>query len=316
MSDADLPLSIVLCTHRRAELLAGVVRSLTEQDVASSRFEVLVVDNDHQPNAEVQAIVERHRPDMDIRYLHETNIGLSHARNSGGKAARSDYIAYLDDDVRVPSGYLAVILRDLGEYAPDICGGPYFPFYLDSKPVWFRDAYGTSSRGSGVRFLSDNEFLDGGNIVFQRKVLEEAGWFDAAYGMSGNRVWYGEETAVQMRARQENPDIGILYDSKAYVLHLVAARKMRVGFQLWMAYQLGRSQTYLWLPEPERAQAMESAPMALPRIVLRLISDALVGVLFRSRKRYPLWQSYYCEHMSRWARRLGNNVTLLMDRSA
>ena len=47
MSQADpgLAVSVVICTRNRADLLADVLRTLCEQALDASRYEIIVVDN-------------------------------------------------------------------------------------------------------------------------------------------------------------------------------------------------------------------------------------------------------------------------------
>ncbi len=86
--------SVVLPTYRRQHVLARAIDSILRQTM--SQWEVLVVDD--EPNTETNRIVESYS-DPRIRYLaHQRNRGLSAARNTGIRNARSEYIAFLDDD--------------------------------------------------------------------------------------------------------------------------------------------------------------------------------------------------------------------------
>ena len=307
------PLSIVICTRRRPELLEGAVGALASQEGREACFEVLVVDNDDRPDTGVERVVEQYRSALDIRYVRERTIGLSHARNAGGREARADYIGYLDDDVRVPSTYVATVLTGLTEYDPDVLGGPYHPLYADPKPAWFRDEYAAGCRLGDARFLSRGEFVSGGNVVLRRGVLEAAGWFDPNYGMRGDRRWYAEETALQLRAWDRNPALKVYFDPAAWVHHLVPACKMRVGYGLRTSFRMGRCQADLFPTGAGGGADKKGSVSTLARVSLHLCCDGTFGVLFRKRERYPCWQNYYCEHVSKWFRRLGHAVALVRD---
>ena len=47
-------ISIVICTHRRFELLKLAVKSMVNQSAKSDLYEVIVVDNDIRQNKEVK----------------------------------------------------------------------------------------------------------------------------------------------------------------------------------------------------------------------------------------------------------------------
>ena len=125
-------LSIIICTHRRVKLFKGALQSLLEQTACSELFEIIVVDNDVNPTPEIKKLVSNALNRIKIIYLHEPKLGLSNARNAGGQFSQADYFGYFDDDAKAPPHYVETLLQTLKEYSPDICGGPYYPFYLYS----------------------------------------------------------------------------------------------------------------------------------------------------------------------------------------
>ncbi|MCP4270019.1 MAG: glycosyltransferase family 2 protein [Candidatus Brocadiaceae bacterium] len=305
--------SIVICTHRRFDLLVGAVQSLVVQSSSPATFEVIVVDNDHKPNPEVQKIVSNVSSKIQIRYLHESKLGLSHARNAGGKIATSDYIGYMDDDAKANPKYIETLLNVLHEHSPDICGGPHYPFYLGQKPDWFHDSYGTGTRGDVARCLTTNEYLDGGNIIFHRSVLKQTGWFDPALGMTGKKVWYGEETMVIIRARKLMKDLIVYYDPDVYVQHLVPTRKMSILNKFKKEFQTGRSQIYFWIPEKELQGYRSKAPVNVIRILLSTLFKIIQQLISRDRSRYPFIQNFLFEEVSKSFTALGEQLTLTID---
>lgn len=306
-------LSIVICTHRRFDLLDGAVASLANQENVTAPFEVLVVDNDHAPNAEVQMVVARYSDRLDIRYIHEGRLGLSHARNTGGHAAAAEYVAYIDDDAKACPSLVAKWILHIAEYSPNIMGGPWLPFYLTQKPRWFRNAYGAGSLGDQERWLRNGEYLSGMNIIFRKALLDELGWFDPQHGMVGDTVWYGEETAVQIKARLVYPDIKVYYDPQAYVKHLVPRRKMSIMWKIKSSFQFGRSQTYFWLSPIEQSMSPTHLIWNLILIGMRLIWGFGPGLLLRDRHQYRYWQNYVFERLSRLIGSLGQTCRLLLD---
>lgn len=86
--------SVIIPTYKRPQLLQRAIYSVLRQTYAD--FEILVVD-DCSPD-DTQATVWS-IGDSRLRYLrHETNKGLPAVRNTGIRAARGTYIAFLDDD--------------------------------------------------------------------------------------------------------------------------------------------------------------------------------------------------------------------------
>ncbi|GGL38226.1 glycosyl transferase [Halarchaeum grantii] len=93
--DGDAPrVSVVIPAYRRAAVLPRAVDSALAQTMAD--LEVVVVDDGSPDDT---AAVVRAYDDPRVRYVaHETNRGVSAARNTGIEAARGDYVAFLDSD--------------------------------------------------------------------------------------------------------------------------------------------------------------------------------------------------------------------------
>src|SRR5881296_1050143 len=99
------PLTVLVCTHNRADLLRGALESLEP-----TRFEVLVVDNastDATPAVVAECAA---RAKIEIRCARETELGLDAARNRGLREAAGEFVAFLDDDARARHDWAAEIL--------------------------------------------------------------------------------------------------------------------------------------------------------------------------------------------------------------
>ena len=86
-------LSVIICTHDRAEILPDAMRSVLAQDFAD--YELVVVDDGSTDDT--REVVES-MSDPRLRYVYRPNGGLSAARNTGADAARGELVVFLDDD--------------------------------------------------------------------------------------------------------------------------------------------------------------------------------------------------------------------------
>jgi glycosyltransferase involved in cell wall biosynthesis len=95
--DSSLPLpqvSVIIPTRNRRKMLALTLRSVLWQQGVS--FEVVVVDD---ASTDDSGTVVQSFADSRIRLVrHDTAGGVSRARNTGIAHARSDWLAFLDDD--------------------------------------------------------------------------------------------------------------------------------------------------------------------------------------------------------------------------
>jgi glycosyltransferase involved in cell wall biosynthesis len=304
--DENVPvlISVVICTHNRAALLAEALRTLCEQALDSNEYEVIVVDNDSTDHT--RSVTEEFALRFpNIRYCLETKIGLSHARNRGWQEARGEYVAYTDDDCKLPSQWLSVAKEIIEQKSFGLFGGPFFPFYDSPKPLWFKDSYRSLGFGDEARFLTKREDLIGNNLFIRRALLEKFGGFDASLGMNGKQIAYGEETELQMRMRKLMPDLEIFYDPRLYVYHLVRVERMKTGWLIREFFAKGR---YVYMTEHGNdAPPFGRLPLLLRaiKVALEFLVDISYGVLTRNRGQYPCFQNYFYEHSSRYLRGWG-----------
>lgn len=102
-----IKLSIIVPIYGVEQYLHKCVDSLLAQDLASSEYEIILVD-DESPDACPQICDEYARMSQEsrvksqelpcIRVIHRKNGGLSAARNTGIKVAKGEYICFVDSD--------------------------------------------------------------------------------------------------------------------------------------------------------------------------------------------------------------------------
>ena len=109
-------ITVVIPTYNRHVLLQRAVRSVLAQE--HEDFELVVVD-DASPDV-TQDVVESIR-DSRVRYLRrEKNGSAGAARNTGVKAARGEWICFLDDDDEYLPDYLRRMNMAFEQAAPEI----------------------------------------------------------------------------------------------------------------------------------------------------------------------------------------------------
>jgi glucosyl-dolichyl phosphate glucuronosyltransferase len=183
----DAPqVSVVMCTYNRGDLLGDAIASvLAQQDHQTPPFEVLVVDNNS--NDRTREVVERFAAaDRRLRYIFESEQGLSHARNAAILEARAPLIAFTDDDVRAEPCWVAGIQRAFDEHPEvDVVGGRVLPIWPLTPPDWLtRDHWAPLALvdyGDVPVAVTDTNpiCLVGANLAFRRSVFDTVGVFAA-----------------------------------------------------------------------------------------------------------------------------------------
>ena len=219
---AYIPISVVVCTRDRADMLYACLRALVSLDYP--QYEVIVVDN--SPSNEDTAKLVRSFP---VRYVREPRRGLDWARNCGIAAASHDLIAFTDDDARPDRKWLRAISSAFTD--PDVAAvtGMVAPAELetDSQQL-FEFGYGGMGKGFlRRRFTKENTPLEqllwahvfgvGANMAFRRKALEEVGTFDVALDVGTPSGSGGDLEMLHRLLARGNT---ILYDPAALVWHV------------------------------------------------------------------------------------------------
>src|SRR5579862_5391234 len=104
-----MELTVCVCTHDRPNHVSACLSGLARQSVARDRFDVVVVDSCSPAPArdELRSLVAA---DQRARLIRLDQPGVSAARNAGAASARTEYIAYIDDDAIPAEDWVETIL--------------------------------------------------------------------------------------------------------------------------------------------------------------------------------------------------------------
>ena len=105
----SMPLiSVIIPCYNYAHFLPDAVNSVLKQQESRLAVEIIVVDDGSRDNTATVA----QGMGAAIRYIHQENQGLSAARNTGIRAARGEYMVFLDADDLLTPGMLASQLNN------------------------------------------------------------------------------------------------------------------------------------------------------------------------------------------------------------
>lgn len=234
----EIAASIVICTHRRPELLGACLDSLIGQRVGGGSpdpangirgaHEILVIDN--SALAEGRPVVESRQAafalrGVPLRHILEVRPGVGFARNRGVAEAAGALIAFIDDDERACDGWLERLLEPfhrLGD-AVDIVAGEVEPDFGDvPRPDWLTDTmlHLFSCRwgwDSEARFLREAEWFGEGNCAFRKRLMDGRS-FPTDLGRKGDGL-LANEGMVFMEMR--GAGAAVYYVPAATVSHVI-----------------------------------------------------------------------------------------------
>ena len=297
-------ISVVICTYNRVDIFVDALKTMCNQTLDALFYEVIVVDNNSSDNTAHVAkdFCERF---SNVRYCLESKQGLSHARNRGWREAQGEYVAYIDDDCKVPEQWLAVAKDIIERFSPGVFGGPAYAFYKTPKPRWFKDSYGSHEPFKDARILKNEECIEifGMNMCFRRSLLETLGGFDVRLGMCGEKIAYCEETALILHISNNMTDDLIYYDPRLWLYHLVRKKKMTVRWLVHSWFTIGQYSNYCSdIPQSNgRLQLLKHIACQL-----RVIAKNLAyGALRRNRTQYIYFRNYFHERTYQHLFKLG-----------
>jgi glycosyltransferase involved in cell wall biosynthesis len=245
-----MKISSIICTHNGQKVLGKAIQSLVNQTLAKEDYEILVVDNGSTDNTCEIASQFQNQP--NLRYIFESKLGLSHARNTGYKEARGDIIAYLDDDAIACSKWLELIV-EVFQTVPNVgaVGGKVNPIWEVDPPTWINDfmqRYLSVLNWSETPIvLDDSKYLVGANISFQRKNLEKFSGFSTNLGRKGKNLISSEETELVNKIKGDGQSI--FYHPEISVNHLVPAARMNSSWFRRRWFTQGISSAILYRSE-------------------------------------------------------------------
>lgn len=265
-------ISAIICTYNRASYLRKAIQSLVDQDLAKNEYEILVVDNCSSDDTK-KVVTEEFNSAPNLKYIFEPQLGLSNARNTGWKAAKGAYIAYLDDDAIASSHWLSQLIQTFESTTPmpGCVGGKIDPIWEADRPQWLPDnllPYLTILDWSDQTLVLDKaQYIAGANMAFSKTALELVNGFQSELGRKGKKLLSNEELVLQNQLRNHNLDI--IYDPIAVVDHHVVLNRLKQKWFLERTYWQGVSRAYLL--------ATEESPSASKRF--RMSSITLLKLL-------------------------------------
>ncbi len=283
-----MDLSVIICTWNNAKRLAITLDSLLDCYIPKGlKWEVVIVNNNCTDDTDL--IVQDYIKKLPIKYVQESILGLSRARNKGLSVANGELILFTDDDVKVSREWIyyywiTFVEKPVGFYF----GGPVISEYeLPSINPELLRASPPSIRGLNwgkeSRVLKNNEFFIAANWACLKKYLKMVGGFDVNRGLNSfGKFQSGEESDLMKRldAMRLRP----WYISNAIVIHFVPKNKCT------LRYIVTRKEAIALAFAREIRRDNKCATIwSIPRWIFRELIVSAVRVLlgiFKGEKRY------------------------------
>jgi GT2 family glycosyltransferase len=241
-------LTVLICTHNRAQLLGRVLDSLNSARRPEEGVKLLVIANHCSDGTHglLEAYVNNPGQRLPLRWITEPVPGKSHALNRAMPAVDTPLVAFVDDDHRVDAGYLEA-MRDAVHNAPaaDIFCGRILPDWDGSEPHWVHDEgryriyplpvprfdLGPVSRPIDASIAVPG----GGNLFMRTHWLARVGPFATDLGPVGHDLGGAEDSQWVLRALQMGAKLH--YAPAVLQYHYVDKSRLTLAYLMRKAYK-------------------------------------------------------------------------------
>jgi glycosyltransferase involved in cell wall biosynthesis len=156
--------SVIITAHNYAHYVERAMRSVLEQSLAKSEYEVLII-NDASTDR-TKDVLENYIDEVRVYNL-EKNLGLAGARNFGIQKAKGQFIVFLDADDYVHKDLLKIQKLFLEEN--------------NSLDAVSTDYYLVDERGGRIRHVSAEQEPIACGIMFRKDFLYNIGLYDESF---------------------------------------------------------------------------------------------------------------------------------------
>lgn len=264
--------SVVVSCYNGASTLTNCLESL--QRLRYPDYEIILVDDG---SADGSATIAAQFKSVRL-VQHQTNLGLSVARNTGIEASRGEIVAFTDADCRADEDWLYYVVGALlsGQFVG--MGGHNL---LPPDDSWVAAAVMVSPGGPAHVMETDvvAEHIPGCNMAFYKWVLDEIGGFDPVFRQAGDDV------DLCWRLQERGYKIG--FSAAGFVWHY---RRSTVKAYLLQQYGYGEAEALLVRKHPERFSWFGGSVWHG-----RIYSQANFGLLFHAPRIYhgPFGSGYF-----------------------
>lgn len=159
-----MEISVVVTNFNYGKYLGRCIRSLLNQSIDSSRYEIIVVDDASTDDS--REIMKAFSSSIKPIFL-EVNSGLAVASNTGIKSAQSRYIVRVDADDYVHSDFLRTLLIS-------------FDFFGNDCEAVALDYFNVSESGQVISYGDSSAEPIACAIAFKLDALEQIGLYNSS----------------------------------------------------------------------------------------------------------------------------------------
>ncbi len=270
MNEVDV--SIVICSHNRADGLRTALSSLINQETdCKFTYEILVIHTNSPGTVDaIEAVAQQ--ADIPVRSVHESRRGQVVARNRGIDEVRGEWLALFDDDQTAEPTWLKGLWNIAHEKDAKNVGGVLHLRLPDDCDREFspkcRRMLGETVGWQTAQPYTIQEGPGSGNQMIHRSVFEQIGKYDESFTLRGY------DSDIYRRMRMAN--VRSWYTPEAVGYHHIPADRLddfyfhetalHNGWQFAKRDRLEKGN--LWVVMRATARLGQAACVNVPRLMV------------------------------------------------
>ncbi len=296
---AHMKYSIIVPVYNRPDEVDELLRSLTGQTMKD--FEVLIVEDGSQRDC--REVVEKYKPQLNLKYFAKPNSGPGQSRNYGAQRAQGDMLIVLDSDVVLPQGYMKAVDDEMSRQPAVAFGGPdaSHPSFTNVQKAisYSMTSFFTTGGIRGGKKKLDKFYPRSFNMGIRHDVYQQLGGF--------SKMRFGEDIDFSYRIVEAGHQPRLFAD--AWVWH-----KRRTDFRKFFrqVYNSGIARINLEKRHPGTLKLVHLLPAVFTIGVIALVLVSAVG---RALMHYdaPNWRTWYWVCALPWIPILLYSLVIFID---
>ncbi len=248
-------LTVLICTHNRADLLERTLASLNSARRPEMPVRILVAANacsdDTVARMQRYQAVQARENLLPLGVVEVATPGKSHALNAALPLIETELTTFVDDDHRVDEAFLVAIEQAARRWPEaGLYCGRILPDWDGSEPAWVHDEgpyriyplpVPRYDQGDDPATITAERgpIPGGGNLTLRRAVFDLGGAFSTELGPRGHDLGGGEDSEYVLRVLARGARCQ--YAPAIVQYHYVDTERLRLRYLLKKSYQRTRS---------------------------------------------------------------------------
>lgn len=223
---SDSPfVSVIVPVHNDPYGLRATVGSLLDQTYPSTKYEIVIVDNDSTDRTlDVARSIVDANPET-VRCERETDVQSSYAaRNTGIEASSGELLAFIDADVVADPDWIETAVSSMRDRDAEYAG---CHVDLECSEPTLAGQYNTLAGFPVEHYVREYDFAPTCALFVARTVGDDVGWFDPGF-ISGGDTEFGHRVAASGRTLHYLPGARVVHPARTSLRSLLG-KHVRTG---------------------------------------------------------------------------------------